>query len=487
MNPSSPKDVYFYLSDSGPALAAMKVVQEAVKYLGVPYVWAGASTSGFDCSGFTMYVYNKFTAQTGVTLPHKSTYQANYGTPVDKDDLLPGDLVFFNSPISHVGMYVGNGLMINSPRSGDLVTIEDVYRSDYATARRLISPYTRVEQTSTLLAYTGAWSTGSTSSASGGSYRYSDSAGFSVTVTFNGVYLQWIAKKSSLYGQASVSVDGKAPETVDLYSASAAYKQKVWDTGLLPSGTHTVTITRTGNKNAAATAANVSVDAFDVIGTVVKAQTVPTPTRSEQTDTRLSFTGSWGTGLSSGASGGSWGYANTSGVSVTVKFTGTSIGWITVKSPNYGIAQVTLDGDAPVTVDLYSPDTKWQQKVWSATGLTDGAHTLTIAYTGTKNAAAAAAYIGVDAFDVLGTLTQAGGPPPPPPPPPAPTRSEQTDTHLAYTGSWGTGQSSGASGGSWGYANTSGACSDGEVHRDLAQLDHGQEPQLRHRPSDPRQ
>ena len=111
-------------------------------------------------------------------------------------------------------------------------------------------------------------------------------------------------------------------------------------------------------------------------------------TRSEQTDTHLSFTGTWGTGLNPGASGGSWGYTNTSGASVTVKFTGTSIGWITVKSPNYGIAQVTLDSDAPVTVDLYSPDTKWQQKVWSATGLTDGTHTLTIAYTGTKNPAA---------------------------------------------------------------------------------------------------
>ena len=136
VNPSNSKDVYFYLSDTGPALAAMKVVQEAVKYLGVPYVWAGAGTGGFDCSGFTMYVYNKF----GVTLPHKSTYQASYGTRVDKDDLLPGDLVFFNSPISHVGMYVGGGLMINAPRSGDLVTIEDVFRSGYATARRLIPP-----------------------------------------------------------------------------------------------------------------------------------------------------------------------------------------------------------------------------------------------------------------------------------------------------------------------------------------------------------
>ena len=84
VNPSSPSDVYFYTSESGPDLAAMQVVQEAVKYLGVPYVWGGGSTSSFDCSGLTMYVYNKFTALTGVTLPHKSTYQASYGTAVDQ-------------------------------------------------------------------------------------------------------------------------------------------------------------------------------------------------------------------------------------------------------------------------------------------------------------------------------------------------------------------------------------------------------------------
>ncbi len=125
---------------------------------------------------------------------------------------------------------------------------------------------------------------------------------------------------------------------------------------------------------------------------------------------------------------------------------------------------MTLDSDAPVTVDLYSPDTKWQQKVWSATGLTDGTHTLTIAYTGTKNPAAVGAYIGVDAFDILGTIVQAGGPPPPP----TPTRYQQTDTHLSFTGSWGTGLNPGASGGSWGYTNTSGSLSDGEVHRDLS-------------------
>ncbi len=166
-----------------------------------------------------MYVYNKFTSLTGVTLPHKSTYQATYGTAVDKEDLLPGDLVFFGSPIGHVGMYVGNGLMINAPRSGDLVCIEDVFRSNYVTARRLISPYARIQQTSSLLGYAGPWAlAASSSSASGGSYGYVDSPGASVTVKFNGTYLKWISKKSTAYGLARVTLDGVDAGTVNLYS-----------------------------------------------------------------------------------------------------------------------------------------------------------------------------------------------------------------------------------------------------------------------------
>ena len=98
-------------------------------------------------------------------------------------------------------MYVGNGLMINSPRSGDLVTIEDVFRTSYTTARRLISAYTRIQQSSTLLAYTGAWTLGAAStSASGGSYGYADSAGSSVTVTFDGMYLRGSPRRAPATG-----------------------------------------------------------------------------------------------------------------------------------------------------------------------------------------------------------------------------------------------------------------------------------------------
>jgi peptidoglycan DL-endopeptidase CwlO len=109
-----------------------QAVAIAMNYLGVPYVWAGSSPSGFDCSGLVMYVYAKL----GVGLPHSSALQYNCGAHVSRGQLEPGDLVFFGSPIHHVGIYVGNGNMINAPYPGVRVRI-DRLQSDYAGATRL--------------------------------------------------------------------------------------------------------------------------------------------------------------------------------------------------------------------------------------------------------------------------------------------------------------------------------------------------------------
>lgn len=116
--------------------ASGDIVDFAARFLGVPYVWGGESPSGFDCSGFTQYVYGHF----GVSLNRKSSAQASNGVPVSRDELQPGDLVFFGSPIHHVGIYIGNGQYIHAPQTGDVVKISDLSRrSDFNTARRIIN------------------------------------------------------------------------------------------------------------------------------------------------------------------------------------------------------------------------------------------------------------------------------------------------------------------------------------------------------------
>ncbi|HVJ50037.1 C40 family peptidase [Desulfitobacterium sp.] len=102
---------------SSSSSSAAAVISTAKRYLGVKYVWGGTSPSGFDCSGFTQYVF----AQHGISLPRVSQDQFNQGRTVSLSNLQPGDLIFFSldqdKVIDHVGIYTGNGQFINASSS----------------------------------------------------------------------------------------------------------------------------------------------------------------------------------------------------------------------------------------------------------------------------------------------------------------------------------------------------------------------------------
>jgi cell wall-associated NlpC family hydrolase len=104
------------------------VVGVALSQLGTPYVWAGASPGGFDCSGLVMWAY----AQVGVSLPHSTYADYSMGVPVSRDQLQPGDLVFFDG-LGHMGIYIGGGQFVHAPHTGDVVKVSSLSDSWYSS------------------------------------------------------------------------------------------------------------------------------------------------------------------------------------------------------------------------------------------------------------------------------------------------------------------------------------------------------------------
>lgn len=176
------------------------------------------------------------------------------------------------------------------------------------------------------------------------------------------------------------------------------------------------------------------------------AAAAPAPTRYEQSDARLLYTGTWYTGTSASYSGASYAYTTHAG-SVEASFTGTSVTWITSKGPSFGVATVTVDGVSQ-TVDLSAASITNRTVVWSQ-ALDAGSHRLKIAWTG-QVGSGGKNYVGLDALDIVGALDACT-------PPPAVVRFEQTDARIHYNGTWYTGTSASYSGGTYAYTRKGGS------------------------------
>jgi hypothetical protein len=272
----------------------------------------------------------------------------------------------------------------------------------------------RYEETDASVTLGVGWQSDSSWPWSGGTTAYARVPGAKATFTFTGTSVTWIGYRSAYGGIARVFVDGVYVSDVDLFARSSnELRVPAFTMSGLTNSSHTFTVEATGLKNNDALDTFVVVDAFDVPG--------PPVSRLQDTDPSLTYTAGWtGSDLSQSWSGRYATISSTPGAQARLTFNGTSISWIGYRGPDTGIARVYLDGSFAGEVDTYSPTQRVVDDLFTATGLADASHTLTIEVTGLKNNASTGARIVVDAFDV----TTLG------------TRFEDTDRSVTYAGNW---------------------------------------------------
>jgi hypothetical protein len=212
-------------------------------------------------------------------------------------------------------------------------------------------------------------------------------AGATVTLPFRGSSISWIGDTGPDGGIATVQIDGGTPVEVDTYSPTIEVQEAVFTSSGLSDGSHTLTITATGNKNAASSGSRIAVDAFDVMTPAV---------RAEEYDSSITYTGFWDRNTARVFSEGAAVRAQNAGASVTFTFNGTSVSWIGARKSNGGgTASIFLDGVFVRTVTLREtyPTEAYQATIFRVDGLANGRHTL-------KIEAAGDGHVYVDAFDV---------------------------------------------------------------------------------------
>jgi hypothetical protein len=257
----------------------------------------------------------------------------------------------------------------------------------------------RVEESDTAVTLSSGWtSADSRFGWSGGAAVRSNVAGATVTLSFQGTSVRWISARGRAMGKARVSIDGGPAKEVTLLTNTG---DVIHNTAVtihdLSAGPHTLTIEVVSGV--------VVVDAFDV-------QPNTTVSHWQDTNPGLTFSAGWTKADTSPPWSGN-GQTNvpelpvtaqetyTTGETATIPFRGTAISWVGYRGPDGGIATVQIDGGAPIEVDTYGPTAKVQEVVFTASGLSDGNHTLTITATGRRNAASSSTRIVVDAFNVM--------------------------------------------------------------------------------------
>ena len=287
---------------------------------------------------------------------------------------------------------------------------------------------TVVDSSSSQVKYSGTWLTTGSPSDHGASIKYAGATS-SASLTFTGSTVAYVTRMTSSSGTSDIAIDGKVVATVNGYSASTKYQQSLFSTSNLSSGTHTIKVSRTGQKDTRSTGTSSIVDAFVTLapaGTTTTPAPEPTPTPVATTapvqapagsttfdsaSASVSYAGTWRTSGSANDSGGGVQFTTTSG-SAAFTFQGTSVAFITRLTSSSGTSTIAIDGQTVATVNGYSATTAYKQNAFSTTSLSTGTHTITVTRTGQKDARSTGTSSIVDAFIVSAVPSTAPTPAP---------------------------------------------------------------------------
>jgi hypothetical protein len=230
-----------------------------------------------------------------------------------------------------------------------------------------------------------------------GTAHWSSGANQTATFRFQGTQVLLYTVHDTDQGIMSVSVDGSTPVQVDDYAASRNAQALSWTSPVLASGSHTLTIVATGNKNAASAGSTIAIDRAQVNTAPVAAETVVDGNVKGTGTGQFNYSSGWGftTGVSDMYAG-TANWSPTAGQTATFAFAGTQIKLYTVRDTDQGIMSVAVDNATPVDVDDYAASRNAAGLTWTSPALAAGNHTLRISVTGRKNAASSGTTIAID-------------------------------------------------------------------------------------------
>ena len=284
------------------------------------------------------------------------------------------------------------------------------------------------------IVYTGSWGSNTADGRYDGTQSFSNVAGSTTTFTFTGTQVTYLYEAQSNMGHAQVSIDGNVvTPDIDEFAAVGQQQQKLTYGGLT-NGTHTITVSALGTSDAQSAGAYVIVDAF-LVG--------PAPAGIyDDGDPQVVYSGSWGSNTASGRYNGTQSFSNVAGSSATFTFTGTQVTYLYEAQQNMGHAQVSIDGNVVTSdVDEFAAVGQNEQKL-TYSGLSDGAHTITVTALGNSDAQSAGSYVIVDAF-IVG---------------PAPAGAyDDGDPQVVYNGNWNSNTAPGRYNGTQSFSNAAGS------------------------------